>query len=130
MGSDGRGSPTKGPNGYNAFLVKNALAFVFAAVSAYSFSFAIDLLVGGLIGVYPNTAFLPVVTWAVIATITGFIALRLAPQGRFLVIPFAVITLVATFGGIVGRRYDFIVAAVMLAESVGVWLTTAPTGGK
>jgi len=88
-------------------------------------SFSIDLLVGGLLGVYPSTAFLPVVTWSAIAIVTGYVALRLAPQGRFLIIPFVLITLLALFGGIVGHRYNLIVAAVMLAESAGVWLATA-----
>jgi len=104
--------------------VKNAIAFVFASISAYTFSFAIDLLIGGLFKIYPNTAFLPVVTWAVIATVAVFVALRLAPQGRFLVIPFALIALIALFGGIVGHRYSLIVAAVMFAETVGIWLVT------
>jgi hypothetical protein len=104
--------------------VKNALAFVFACASAYVFSFAIDCLVGGMFGIYSKTAF-PVATWIVIATITGFVALRLAPQGRFLVLPSVLITLLALFSGIVGRRYSLIVAAVMLAHSAGVWLMTA-----
>lgn len=105
--------------------MKNVLAFILAAVSAYAFSFAIDCLAGGLLGIYTNSTFLPVVTWAVVAVITGFSALRLAPQGRFLVVPFVLITLVALFGGIVGRRYNLIVAALMLAESAGVWLATS-----
>jgi hypothetical protein len=105
--------------------VKNALAFVFACASAYAFSFATDCLVGGLLRIYTNAGF-PAATWVVIAMITGLVALRLAPQGRFLVIPFALITLLALFSGIVGRRYNLTVAAVMLAESVGVWLTTRP----
>ncbi|MGA7462139.1 MAG: hypothetical protein WBW69_18050 [Candidatus Korobacteraceae bacterium] len=108
--------------------MKNALAFVLAGGSAYSFSFAIDLLVGGLLRVYPSTAFLPVVTWSAVAIVAGYVALRLAPEGRFLVVPFVLITLLALFGGIVGHRYNLVVAAVMLAESVGVWLATA--GGR
>jgi hypothetical protein len=103
--------------------VKNALAFVFACASAYAFSFAIDCLVGGLLGIYTGT-FFPVATWSAIALITGVVALRLAPQGRFLVIPSVLITLLAIFSGIVGRRYNLIVAAVMLADSFGVWHMT------
>lgn len=103
---------------------RKVLAFVLAAVSAYSFSVAIDILLGGLLGVYPSADFfyLPVGTWTVIATITVVVAVYLAPQGRFLAIPFALVALLALFGGIVGHRYNFIVAAVMLAASVGVWL--------
>jgi len=105
--------------------MKNVIAFVIAAASAYSFSFAIDLLFGGLLGVYPSTAFLPVVTWSVIAAITGVVALRLVPTGRFLVIPFAALAFLAFLGGVVGQRYSLLVAAVMLAEAIGVWLATA-----
>ena len=46
-----------------------AVSLVLATAAAYAFSFAADLLLGGLIGVYPSTAFLPVVTWSVLSTI-------------------------------------------------------------
>jgi hypothetical protein len=68
-------------------IAKNLTAFILAAVSAYAFSFALDLLLGALLGVYRSTALLPVVTWSIIAAIAGVIALRLAPTGRFLVVP-------------------------------------------
>jgi hypothetical protein len=42
--------------------MKNIVAFVIAGASAYSFIFAVDLLLGGLLGLYSSTAFLPVVT--------------------------------------------------------------------
>ena len=105
--------------------MKNILAFVIAGASAYSFSFAIDLLVAGLLGVYPSTAFLPVVTWSIIAAVTGIVALRLAPTGRFLVVPFFALTALALFGGVVGHRYSLIVGILLLAEAVGVWFATA-----
>ena len=105
--------------------MKNVVAFIVAGVSACSFSFAIDLLLGGLLGIYPSTAFLPVVTWSVIAAISGFVALRLAPASRFLVIPFVGLALLAFLGGVVGHRYSLLVGAVMLAQAVGVWLATA-----
>jgi hypothetical protein len=103
--------------------VKSVIAFIIAGGSAYSFRFAIDLL-GELIGVYPSTAFLPVVTWSVIAVITGFVALRLAPASRFLVIPFGVMAMFTFLGGIVGQRYSLIVGVVMLAQALGVWLAS------
>jgi|SRR5438093_2136341 len=106
--------------------MKKVVAFVIAGASAYSFSFALDLLVGGLLGVYPSTAFLPVVTWSIIAAVTGFVAWRLAPTGRFLVIPFVALALLALIGGIVGHRYNFLVGALMLPQAGGVWLATAP----
>ena len=105
--------------------MKNVVAFVIAGASAYSFSFAVDLLLGGLLWVYPSTAFLPVVTWSIIATITGVIALRLAPTGQFLAIPFVALALLALIGGVVGRRYSLVVGVVMLAQAVGVWFATA-----
>jgi hypothetical protein len=105
--------------------MKNIVAFVIAGASAYSFSFAVDLLLGGLLGVYPSTAFLPVVTWSVIATITGLIAFRLAPTGRFLVIPFVALALLALIGGTVGHRHSLFVGLVMLGQAIGVWLATA-----
>lgn len=107
--------------------MKSAAAFVLAAVSAYSFSFAADLLIGGLVGAYPSTSFLPVVTWAVIAAITGGAAFWLAQTGRFLVVPFVVFGLLALVGGMVGHHYNLGVAALMLAEAGGVWLATTRT---
>ena len=52
--------PQQGPMRY-------ALSLILATGAAYAFSFAVDLLLGGLFGVYPNTAFVPVVTWAFIS---------------------------------------------------------------
>ncbi len=40
---------------------------------------------------------------------------------KFLAIPFVLITLVAAFGGIVGRRYNFAVAVVMAFASLCAW---------
>jgi hypothetical protein len=105
--------------------VKNVIAFIVAGASAYSFSFAMDLLLGGLLGYYPPTAFLPVVTWSVIAAITALVALRLSPRGRFLVIPFVGFGILAFLGGAVGHRYSLMVGAMMFAEAIGVWLSTA-----
>ncbi len=106
--------------------MKNVIAFIVAGASGYAFSFAFDLLLGGLLGVYPSTAFLPVVTWSVIATITGLIALRLAPAGRFLVIPSLLFGLLALIGGVVGHRYSLLVAFIMFVQAIAVLLATAP----
>lgn len=105
--------------------MKNMVALIIASVSAYSFSFAIDLFLGGLLGIYPSTVFLPVVTWSIIATITGFVALRLVPMGRFLVIPFAGLALLAFLGGVVGHRHSLLVGGMMLAQAIGVWMATS-----
>jgi hypothetical protein len=106
--------------------MKKIIAFIIAGVSAYSFSFAVDLLLGGLLGVYPSTAFLPVVTWSIIATITALIALRLAPRGRFLVVPFVLLGLLAMLGGVVEHRYSLFVGLILLGQAIGVWFATAP----
>lgn len=106
--------------------MKQFVAFVLAAVSAYAFSFALDLLLGGLLGFYHATAFLPVVTWSIIATISGVAALRLAPAGRILVIPCLVFACMALFGGIVGRHYSLVVGIGLLAQAYGVWVATRP----
>jgi hypothetical protein len=104
--------------------MKNIVAFGVAGVSAYSFSFAADLLVGGLLGVYPSTVFLPVITWSTIASIMGLIAWRLAPTGRFLTIPFIAFVLLALIGGIIGHTYSLFVALVMVGQAIGVWFAT------
>jgi hypothetical protein len=72
---------------------------------------------------YPATAFLPVVTWSVIATITGLVALRLAASGRFLVVPFLVFACLALFGGIVGHHYSLLVGIGAIARASEVrWI--------
>src|ERR1019366_4100413 len=60
-----------------------------------------------------------------IAIITIIAAVCLAPDGRFLVIPFVVIALLALFGGIVARPYGLMVGALMLVQSAAIWLMTA-----
>ena len=105
--------------------MKHLVAFILSAISAYSLSFALDLLLGGMVGFYPSTAFLPVVTWSIIATICGILSLRLAHAARFLAIPALVLACLALFGGVVGRHYSLIVGVGMLAQAYGVWLATA-----
>jgi len=60
--------------------VRTVLGVLLSAVEAYSFSFAIDLLRGGLLRDYPRTVFVPVVTWSIIAAVASLAALRLAPK--------------------------------------------------
>jgi hypothetical protein len=110
--------------------MKKIIAFIVAGISAYSYSFAFDLLLGALLKVYPSTAFLPVVTWLVIATITVFIALRLMPTGRFLIIPFLIFALLSLIGGVVGHRYSLIVSLAIFIESAGIWFATGKSISK
>lgn len=106
--------------------MKKALAFILAAASAYALSFAADLLAGGLLHIYPNTVYKAVPTWTIIAAITGFIALRITRSRLPLLVPFAAITAIATFGGIEGHNYNFIVAGVLLLATLLVWFKTRP----
>ena len=104
--------------------MKKIFAFVFAAVSAYALSFAADLLVGGLLHIYENNVYKAVPTWTIIAGITGFIALGITRSRTPILLPFALITAFATFGGVVGRNYNFIVAGIMLLATLLVVAVT------
>ena len=84
--------------------MKKLTGFIFASGSAYSFSFALDLVIGGLLKVYSSNVFVAVITWSVIATVCAVIALKIAPNFRWLSLPFFGFALVALFGGVVGHR--------------------------
>ena len=75
----------------NPSAMKKAFAFVLAAVSAYALSFAADMLVGGLLHIYPSGVFKAVPTWTIIAGITGFIALSITRSRTPLLVPFAAV---------------------------------------
>src|SRR5271166_3844579 len=94
--------------------MKKIFAFALAAASAYALSFAADLLVGGLLHIYPSAVYKAVPTWTTIAGITCFIALSITRSRTPILVPFALITAFATFGGVVGRNYNFFVAGLML----------------
>ena len=96
-----------------------------SAAAAYSFSFAIDLLLGGVLREYPATAFVPVVTWSLIATVASVAALRLAPMARSLLIPPLAFGALAFLGGIVGHRYSLLVGLVTLLQAFVFWRVTA-----
>ena len=104
------------------------IGLLLAGVAAYAFSFAVDLLLGGLLGVYPTTAFLPVVTWSLLSVVTSLGALRAAPSHRLLVLPYVAFALLAILGGIIGHRYSLGVAAAMVLQAAGVWKAVARTG--
>lgn len=104
--------------------MKKIFAFVLAAASAYALSFAADMLVGGILNLYPSGVFKAVPTWTIIAGITGFIALGITRSRTPILIPFALITAFATFGGVVGGYYNFIVAGIMLLATLLVVAVT------
>jgi len=104
--------------------MKKLFAFIFASGSAYSFSFALDLLIGGVLRVYSSNVFIAVATWSVIATVCGVIALKLAPTFRMLTLPFIALALLALFGGIVGHRHSLLVGGIMLVQAFFVYRST------
>lgn len=98
------------------------MAIALAAIAAYAFSFAIDLLLGGLAGVYPATAYLPVVTWSLIATVALVIAVKTARRSSWLALPFCAFGAVALLGAFVGTHpHNFGVAALLFIQAVIVW---------
>ncbi len=108
--------------------VRTVLALVLSAVAAYAFSFSTDLLLGGLFGVLPNTAFLPAVTWSVIAILSFILAVKISSLRSWLSIPFAVFGALALFGAFVGMHpHSFGVAPVMFITAVFVWRTARRT---
>lgn len=98
-------------------------AIFLSAVAAYTFSFAIDLLLGRFVGIYPNTAFLPGFSWSVISIVAFIGAVKVASWRGWLSIPFAVFGILALFGALVGTHsHSFGVAATMLIQAVIIWL--------
>jgi hypothetical protein len=103
------------------------LSLILATGAAYAFSFAIDLLAGGLLGVYPSSAYLPVVTWSVISVIAILAAWKVTRSSRWLALPYAVFGILATLGGMVGSHpHNFVVAGAMFLHTYFVWKATGP----
>ena len=111
--------------------LRTVLALLLSAVAAYTFSFAIDLLLGGVFGIYPKTAFLPTFTWSVISGVAFIGALKVASMRGWLPIPFVVFGTLALFGALVGTHpHSFGVAAAMLILSVLIWRFSRRTAQK
>lgn len=97
------------------------LSLILATTAAFAFSFACDLLVGALVGVYPNTAYIPVVTWSVISFVALLAARAVASESRWLPLPYIFFGVLAGWGGLIGHRYDLVVAGVMFLHAYFVW---------
>jgi hypothetical protein len=112
--------------------MRTGIGIFLAAGAAFAFSFAIDLLLGALMGVYPSTAFLPVVTWSVIATVALAVAYKVAAGSRWLAVPFAAFGALALFGALVGPHpHSYGVAALLLAQAFIIWrLGTRPASAN
>lgn len=103
--------------------IRTALAILLSTVAAYTFSFVIDLLIGGFFGVYPNTSFVSAFyPWSVISIATFIGALKITSLRGYLSIPFVVFGTLALLGALVGTHpHSFGVAAVMFVIAVFVW---------
>ena len=102
--------------------MRTGVAILLSAVAAYAFSFAMDLLLGGLVGVYPATAYLPVVTWSLIATVTLLVATKVTSRRNWLALPFAAFGVLALFGARVGTHpHSYGVAALLFIQAVIIW---------
>jgi hypothetical protein len=115
------GSPTNGRR-----IVRVVGALILAGLGAYAFSFAVDLLAGGLLGVYPSTAFVPVITWSVIATVSLLFAVRLRPPVWAVLSPLVLFTGLSVLGAATGRHpHTWIVVAALLAQAGLIWRSRA-----
>lgn len=105
-----------------------------AAVSAYAYSFAWDLIFGNLAGQYVGPSWWPVVTWAAIAIVTMAIARGLSRRPVVLWGPYLAFALFALAGAAArGRGQAILDALVMLAttlllarETRAEWRKTTP----
>lgn len=112
--------------------MRTGLGILLAAGAAYAFSFSIDLLLGALSGVYPSTAYLPVVTWSVIATVALAVSYKVAVGRRWLAVPFAAFGAFALVGALVGPHpHSYGVAALLLTQAFIIWrIGTRPTSAS
>ncbi len=94
-----------------------SVSLALATGAAYAFSFAADLLIGALIGVYPSTAYLPVITWLAISAI-GLFAAQAIRANPWLALPYFALGTLATLVGAVGaHRYNLAVAGLMFLHA-------------
>jgi len=102
--------------------VKNIAALLLAAASAYCLSFAADLLLGRLFGLFPDTVWLPIGTWSGIFAILFYAAASLSRKRWPTVIPFVLFGGLALFGAIVGSHpHSYLVVAVLFVVAVLRW---------
>jgi hypothetical protein len=104
-----------------------SVSLALAAGAAFAFSFAVDLLLGRLIGLYPSTAFLPVVTWSALSTVALLLARAISRGNRWLALPYVAFGLLAALGGAVGSHpHNFAVSGLMLLHAYLLWKTARP----
>ena len=103
--------------------IRTVLAIILSAVAAYSFSFAIDLLLGRFFGVYPDTAFVAAFyPWSIISIAAFIGAVKITSLRGWLSIPVAVVGTLALLGALVGKHpHCFVVAATTLIMAAIIW---------
>jgi hypothetical protein len=96
---------------------RNPVAFVLALGAAYAASFALDLIAGSLVGVYPFRPVIgPAFTWIGIACGLFIMSRSLRPQNRWICAAFYLIGGFACFVGLLGpHRYDILVGVPLMA---------------
>ena len=109
-----------------------SVSLFLAAGAAYAFSVAIDLLIGGVTGVYPNTAFLPVVTWSLISGVLLLVACALVGDKlRWLAVPYVLFGTLATLGALAGTHaYSLGVAGLLFVHAFLVWKAGRQTSSR
>ena len=101
-------------------IAKVIAAFVLTLVAAYAFSFAADMLFGRLLGGYPDTVWVPIATWCIIAVILTYFGAALSRARIATVLPWVIIGATALFGSIFGSHvHSYIVSIVVLL--VALW---------
>lgn len=95
---------------------RNPVAFILALGAAYAASFALNMFVGALAGVYSFSPLtLPVFTWAVIAFILFVLSRHLRPQNRWICAAFYLIGGIAVFAGLLSpARYNILVGIPLM----------------
>ncbi len=107
--------------------IRSMLAALFAAFGAYAFSFALDLLFGGMAHVYPSTDPVPIVLWALMSVAGIALAVGLRPDGRAVWIPVAAMAAFAVSIAARGHHpHNWLVAAGLVMQAALVWWSVRP----
>jgi hypothetical protein len=100
-------------------VLKKIAGFLFALGAAYSFSFAFDLLFGGLCAVYPSTAYLASITWFFVTVVLFFTAYRFCRNRQCLALPFFGFGVLALCGAIIGiHPHNYAVAFLLTIHGI------------
>jgi hypothetical protein len=111
-------------------LLRSVVAFLLSAGSAYSASFAADLLFGKLFGLFPNTVWVPIGTWSVLAVFLMYGSHRLSRSKWLIAVPVLLFGALAFFGAVVGSHpHNYLVAGVLFLIAFLCWRLPSPHPG-